>query len=86
MEDLPSVAGTSRRRDREMGFEASVREEQAYAPFLSPSNLFHFIAPLYISTDQLLVFKSLPLLKLGPIFFLVFLLSLEKNKLFSISV
>jgi len=50
--------------DREMCFEASVREEQAYDPFLSQSILFQFIAPLYLSTDQLLVLESPPLLKL----------------------
>lgn len=33
MEDLPPVAGT-RRRDGEMGFEASVCEEEAYVRFL----------------------------------------------------
>ena len=47
-----------------MCFEASVREEQAYDPFLSQSILFQFIAPLYLSTDQLLVLESPPLLKL----------------------
>lgn len=46
-----------------MAFEAPVHEEQAYVPF-SPINLLHFIAPLYISTDKLMVLESLPLPKL----------------------
>lgn len=50
--------GFTRRGDREIGFEASVPEEQAHVLFLSPSNLFHFIEL------QLLVLDSFHLLKL----------------------
>lgn len=49
MEDLSPVVWTTRRRDKQIGFKASVHEEHTYVPFLSTSNLFCFIAPLYMS-------------------------------------